>query len=251
MADRVTLSAGEDDRAARATTTTGGRPDSRAVRPRRLSGDNSYSVLVGILKYLLPAVAVALVLLVVAWPRFAPVEERFSVGLSDLQMDQPSNSTMINARFDGIDDEGRPYRVTADRAIQRPDDERLVDLENPSGDLLSSNATWIAITALTGLYNKDEEVLDLEEGVTLFHDQGYEMRTESAKIFMSEGRVVGRRPVEAQGPSGSIRSEGLRVEDRGAVVVFTGQAHMEIFGQALEQGDGSGGPRLPGMGGGE
>jgi lipopolysaccharide export system protein LptC len=94
-------------------------------------------------------------------------------------------------------------------------------------------------------------VLDLEDGVTLFHDQGYEMKTESAKIFMSEGRVVSRRPVESQGPSGSIQSEGLRVEDRGAVVVFTGRAHMEILGEALEQGDGAGGPSLPGMGGGE
>lgn len=252
MADRVTLRAERGDRAAQGATDSRPPREGRdGVRPRRLSGGDAYSSLVGILKYVLPAVAVGLVLLVVAWPRFKPVEERFSVGLSDLQMDQPTNSTMVNARFDGLDDEGRPYRVTADQATQRPDDERLVDLENPSGDILTRDQTWIAVTSATGLYNKDEEVLDLEEGVTLYHDQGYEMTTDSAKIYMKEGLVVGTRPVEAQGPSGTIRSKGIRIEDRGAVVIFSGPAHMEIAAEALDEGDGTAGPRLPGGGGGE
>lgn len=249
MADRVTVRAEQDERPG--ARPAPGAPPAGDARPRRLSGADAYSSLVGILKYLLPAIAVALILLVVAWPRFNRVEERLPIGIADLGLDTPSNSTMVNARFDGIDDEGRPYRVTADQAIQRPDDERLVDLEKPAGDLLTKDETWIAITAETGLYNKDEEVLDLDEGVTLFHDQGYEMRTESAKIYMNEGRVVGKRPVDAQGPSGTIRSDGIRVEDRGAVVVFTGPAHMEIFAEALEKGDGSAAPVLPGGGGAE
>ncbi|MEX0760087.1 MAG: LPS export ABC transporter periplasmic protein LptC [Tistlia sp.] len=230
------------------TTPAPGAENRNEARPRRLSGGDAYSSLVGILKYLLPAVAVALLLLVVAWPRFSPVEERFSVGLSDLQMDQPTNSTMVNARFDGIDDEGRPYRVTADQATQRPDEERLVDLTNPSGDILTDDETWIAVTSDSGLYDKEADTLDLEKGVTLFHDQGYEMKTESARVYMKLGRVVGEQPVDAQGPSGSIQSEGIRVENRGAVVYFTGPAHMTIFGDALKEGDGGAAPRLPGIG---
>lgn len=245
MAERVTVKAEQDDPPAAAP------PAGGAERPRRLSGPDAYSAVVGILKYLLPAIAVALILLVVAWPRFNRVEERLPIGIADLGLDQPSNSSMVNARFDGIDDEGRPYRVTADQAVQRPDDERLVDLENPAGDILTDDQTWIAIASRTGLYNKDEEVLDLGEGVTLFHDQGYEMHTESAKVYMNEGRVVGKQPVDAQGPSGTIRSDGIRIEENGAVVVFTGQAHMEIYAEALEKGDGSAAPVVPGNGGGE
>lgn len=221
------------------------------LRPPRLSGGDAYSSLVGILKYLLPAIAVALVLLLIAWPRVNPVEKPFKLGISDLQTDEPTNSTMVNARFDGVDDEGRPYRVTADQAVQRRDDERLVDLQKPSGDILTRDQTWIAVTSEKGLYNKDEEVLDLDGGVTMFHDQGYEMTTQTAKVYMKQGRVVGKSPVEAQGPSGTIRSEGIRVEDRGAIVIFTGPAHMQIYAEALKKGDGSAAPHLPGDGGSE
>lgn len=252
MADSVTLRSnreGETDESS--TPAQPGRQHTSlraGGRPPRLSGGDFYSSLVGILRYLLPAVAVGLILLLLVWPRVNQVGERFAVGLSDLRIDEPTNSTMVNARFDGIDDEGRPYRVTADQATQRPDDERLVDLERPTGDILTADQTWIAVEAKTGLYNKDEEVLDLEDGVTLFHDQGYEMTTESAKIYMNEGRVVGQRPVDAHGPSGTIRSEGIRIKDRGAVVVFTGPAHMKIYGEALEKGDGTAAPSLPGAG---
>ncbi|WP_159460072.1 LPS export ABC transporter periplasmic protein LptC [Tistlia consotensis] len=218
-------------------------------RPPRLSGGDAYSSLVGILKYLLPAIAVALVLLLVAWPRVNPVEKPYSLGISDLQTDEPTNSTMVNARFDGVDDEGRPYHVTADQAVQRRDDERLVDLVKPSGDILTRDQTWIAVNAEKGLYNKDEEVLDLDDGVTMFHDQGYEMTTESAKVYMKDGRVIGKRAVESQGPSGTIQSEGIQIEDRGAVVIFTGPAHMTIYAEALKKGDGSAAPHLPGEGG--
>ncbi len=258
MADSVTLRADREHRTGRGApgpqgpgdaASGGDSPGPGRIRPPRLSGGDAYSSVVGILKYLLPAIAVGLVLLVIAWPRVNPVKQSATVGISDLQTEEPSNSTMLNARFDGIDDDGRPYRVTADTATQRPDDERLVDLENPSGDILTKDDTWIAVTSLSGLYNKEEEVLDLEDGVTLFHDQGYEMRTETAKIFMGEGRVVGRDPVDAQGPSGNIVSEGIEIEDNGAVVRFTGRAHMEIAAEALEQGGGGAAPILPGTGG--
>lgn len=228
-----------------------GAPRRTALRPPRLSGGDAYSSAVGVLKYLLPALAVGLVLLVVVWPRVDPTDPRFSLQLRDLMPGEPSNSIMLNARFDGIDEEGRPYRVTAVQASQRTEDERLIDLEQPTGDLLTEDGTWIALASQTGLYNKDERVLDLEGEVTLFHDQGYEMQTEKAKVYMEQGRVVGRRAVEARGPSGTIESEGLLVEDSGAVVIFTGKAHMVIYAEALKEGGSGAEPRLPDIGGGE
>src|SRR5690606_5062717 len=75
-------------------------------RPPRLSGGDAYSSAVGVLKYLLPAIAVGLILLVLAWPRVKQAEQGFSLGLRDLMPNEPTNSAMLNARFDGIDDEG-------------------------------------------------------------------------------------------------------------------------------------------------
>ena len=40
----------------------------------------------------------------------------------------------------------------------------------------------------------------------------------------------GDAPVAAQGPFGTLESEGFRLKDRGAVVVFTGRAHAVLEG---------------------
>src|SRR5690606_36710034 len=130
--------------------------------PARLSGGDAYSSAVGVLKYLLPALAVGLVLLVVVWPRVDPTDPRFSLQLRDLMPGEPSNSIMLNARFDGSAVEGRPYRVTAVQTSQRLEGERQIDLAQPSGDLLTEAVTWFVLASQTGLYTKDEIVLDLE-----------------------------------------------------------------------------------------
>ena len=210
-----------------------GRPAlSEAARLPRLSGLNRYSMFVGTMKVILPAMAVALILLVVAWPQFSANKENFRIGISQLGFGRPENLSMLNARFDGLDDRDRPFTITSDVATQSRDDENLIDLELPKGDMTLSDGAWLAVTARAGRYDRKKRLLDLNGAVSLFHDKGFELRTEAARIDLVDASAEGNMPVRGQGTFGQIESEGFRVLDRGRRIIFTGRSRLTLLPSA-------------------
>ncbi len=232
----------DDALSAERRTRPPGRPSGRSSerrpgagrQPPRLSLSNRYSVFVGFMKVLLPATAAALILLVLAWPQLTLEEEGFHLSVSKLAPDQAESLTMLNARFEGLDESDRPYTVTADIATQSENDKDLVTLERPKADITLADGTWLALTAKSGEFHKEAQVLDLTGSVNLFHDKGFELRTEAARVRLDEGIAEGAQPVEGQGSIGTIQAEGFRVLDRGARIFFLGRSHMVIEPEAQE-----------------
>ncbi len=210
-----------------ATARTARRPRATARAPR-LSMRDRYSIFVGFMKLLLPALAAALILLVIVWPQFTVDDDSFRLSVSKLAPDQADSLTMLNARFDGLDEKNRPYTLTADMATQSDTDEDLIELELPKADITLEDGAWLALTARSGKYRQKAEILDLIGSVSLFHDQGFELRTEAARVDLAAGVAEGTQPVQGQGSTGFIEAEGFRVLDRGARIIFTGKAHMIV-----------------------
>jgi lipopolysaccharide export system protein LptC len=71
-------------------------------------------------------------------------------------------------------------------------------------------------------------MLDLTGDVTVFHDSGYEVRTDAAEVDLRAGSAQGDQPVSAQGPAGTLDAVGFTLMDRGDVVVFKGPARMVL-----------------------
>ena len=227
--------------APRPTGRPGGRPEGRPSgqpgggrQPPRLSMSDRYSLFVGFMKVLLPATAAALILLVLAWPQFSIEEESFRLSISKLAPGQAESLTMLNARFEGLDENDRPYTVTADIATQSEIDKDLVTLERPKADITLADGTWLTLTAKSGEYHKEAQVLDLAGAVNLFHDKGFELNTESARVYLDEGMAEGAQPVQGQGRIGTVEAEGFRVLDRGARIFFLGRSHM-VIERAVQQ----------------
>ena len=62
------------------------------------------------------------------------------------------------------------------------------------------------------------------------HDNGTMLLTDEARVEMDAGTAEGDAPVAAQGGFGTLTAEGFRIQDRGAVVIFTGNAHAVLEG---------------------
>jgi lipopolysaccharide export system protein LptC len=92
-----------------------------------------------------------------------------------------------------------------------------------------NDGTWLALTAKVGYYDRQTELLDLVGDVNLFHDQGFEVRTEKAQVDLKGGTASGDLPVEGQGPSGTLTAEGFRAIDSGKTVIFTGKSKMILY----------------------
>ncbi len=203
-------------------------------QPPRLSGRSSYSLYVSTMKVLLPALATAMIILLIAWSHFSPEDALFGTDSIKNPAQQAENLSMINARYSGVDDENQPFTVTADMATQARSDENKVDLQLPGADITLQDGAWLALTAKVGHYDRAAELLDLEGEVNLFHDQGFEMHSEYARIDLKAGTAEGDQPVQGQGPLGLLDAEGFKILDRGDRILFTGKSSMTIYPEAKD-----------------
>jgi len=205
------------------------------VAPPRLSLRDRYSIFVGFMKIMLPALAAALILLVVAWPHISGERDKFQLSVANIGADQLENPSMLNARFDGIDQDNQPYSLTADMATQSRRSEDVIELELPKADITLSDGTWLALTARTGEFDRETRQLDLFGTVSLFHDKGFELQTSRARIDLEAGTASGDHPVQGFGVSGSIQSEGFEILERGQRIIFTGRSQLVLMPGAREE----------------
>jgi lipopolysaccharide export system protein LptC len=180
-------------------------------------------------KRILPGLALVLLSAIVLWPEFERTEDRSRYAFRRSVQTRSESLRVLAPRYQGMDDVSRPYTVTADVAQQVGADE-LLDLTQPRADILMTDGSWIYLQSETGLYNRPTDHLDLAGKVTIFHDNGTMLVTEVAAVDMAAGVGDGDKPVAAQGPFGTLTSEGFALRERGAVVVFTGRAHAILEG---------------------
>jgi lipopolysaccharide export system protein LptC len=203
-------------------------------RTRTARPIHRYSRFVAVMKLALPAAAVALLLLVAVWPRIQSAIERLHK-LPRIDLSQARDLRMVNLHYSGRDRHDRPFTVIADAARQRPEVDDLVELEGPKADMTTDNDTWLALTAYSGLYRPQSQLLDLFGDVELFQDKGNEFKTDSAHIDMANGSAEGNDPIEGHGGFGTIEAEGFRIKDRGDIITFTGKARLVLEPRTKEQ----------------
>jgi len=178
-----------------------------------------YSLFARLMRYALPIVAVALLAIVVIWPLVSGREDGFRLSFTPANPIDSGPLIMENARYIGIDSRNQSYTVIAEQAIQK----------SAEADIILSDNGWLALTADRGNYFRASEILDLEGRVNSFSDEGFEMRTEAARVELAQGRASGSLPVEGQGPLGVLNAVGFELLDGGAIIRFGGPVRLVIY----------------------
>jgi lipopolysaccharide export system protein LptC len=202
--------------------------DAHGWRARR-SADR-YSRRVAILKRVLPTIGVALLLLVAAWPRLAPLLDSVRFGFPAIDLREARELKMLKPRYAGIDRYDRPYVVTAAVGRQVPNHSNLMSLEQPRARLTAHGGAKVVLTAATGIYQSQTELLDLFGKVTLTHQNGTRFVTRQAHADFSDNTAEGHDPIEGHGPSGDVWGQGFRVLDKGDTIIFTGRSRVVLKG---------------------
>jgi lipopolysaccharide export system protein LptC len=191
----------------------------------RLPG-NRYSRRVALLRVALPAIGGSLLLLVVVWPRVAPLFDRLRFAAIDLR--EARELRMINPRYVGTDRDGHPFVVTAAVGRQVPQRDDVMSLDKPVANLKSASGANIVVTADTGVYQTQTQYLDVFGNVTVNHENGSTFITSSARLDAANDAAEGHAPVEGHGPQGDITAQGFQVIDKGDIVIFTGQSNLTL-----------------------
>jgi lipopolysaccharide export system protein LptC len=180
-------------------------------------------------KRLLPALALALLAAVVFWPEIEGSDDRSR--MSFRRTDQPRAEALrvVEPRYQGVDELSRPFTITAN-AAQQLGSAQILDLEEPRADIVLTEGAWVFVQARQGRFDRPANHLDLSGDVTIYHDSGIMLRTDSAAVQIDDGSASGDAPVAIQGGFGTLTAEGFRLTERGAVVIFTGRAHAVLEG---------------------
>lgn len=195
----------------------------RAPTPGRIARRRFFVTLT---KWLLPLFALMLLGSIALWPEFTRVAEGGRVAFRRTFGVAPDSARLIEPRYRGVDERGRPYTITADVAVQTGPER--VDLTEPKGDAVLDGGSWVMVQSRQGVFVQHAGQLDLSGDVTLYRDDGTVLRSETASIDLKQGAAAGNDQTHAEGPFGVLDSQGFALTDKGAVIQFQGPARLVL-----------------------
>jgi lipopolysaccharide export system protein LptC len=188
--------------------------------------------LIDVLRWLLPAVALALIGLVVLWPQIMGSSSSLIVPIFNLGgSDQTTMLRMDGPRYAGQTKRGEPYELTAHSASLDPLTPNLIHLDQLAANLARRDGD-VRLTATNGTYDRDAENVLLDGGIEVHTSSGYRFATPSAKVMLEDGRVIGRQPIEGAGPAGQLSANRFEIRDAGHVLRFEGRVKVTLLPQA-------------------
>lgn len=196
------------------------------------------SRLVKRLRLILPGLGLALVAAFLFNTRSNKPDDAFLDDFKDVSA-SADELRMANPRFAGVDDKGRPFEITAQSALQTPNDRNFVELDQPRAVQGDGDAVSV-VTADKGLYQSETNILDLEENVTLSHEIGadtYVLRTPSAQVTIKDEVVTSDAGVGGESnDGGALRADRMKAYNGEGRVVFEGNVRMRIYPKSKQTG---------------
>ncbi len=206
---------------------SGYRSDAEFEKAARHSGRVKF------LRVLLPVIGVFVILGVigtlVVQKMFLPDIEIANIEVNDGKL------IMEDPNLNGVDENQRPYRLKADRAIQDSANPAVVELQSiiatlPMDDTVSAN-----IVAGNGVYDSDLKTLVLTKEVEVKTSDGMEIYLQDADVDIDKGTLKTRSPITATSAQADISSASLLVEEGGERLVFEGNVRMTLRPKELKK----------------
>ena len=151
-----------------------------------------------------------------------------------MKLDILNQPSLVNPRYYSADSSNQNFSITAD-LVKRQNKTRnganteILRLDGPKADIMMKDGTWLVLTAEKGVFTKNEQKLDLEGNVNLFHDSGFEFHTSKAEFDLENGTAKGKKNIKGQGPFGQLRGEGFHLLNKGQIFYVTGKSSLVIY----------------------
>jgi len=194
------------------------------------------SRLVRRLRIALPVFALVLVAAFFFNTRNPGVDQAFLKEFEDISA-STDELRMANPRFTGVDENGRPFLITANAATQAAENKNLVALEKPRAVQGDPDETSV-VTADKGLFQRDVNILQLSDGVMLEHEIGnnvYVFRSPAATVDIKDEMVSSDAGVGGDGPGGgALKADSMKAYNAEGRIVFEGNVSMRIYPNSVD-----------------
>lgn len=133
-----------------------------------------------------------------------------------------------NAMYRGEDNKGRPYSVSAGRAVQASAREAVVRMQDLEARLLLPDGPAL-LSAPAGRYDIDRKVVAVD-GITRFSAAGgYSMNASNVSIDLENRRLFGAGRVEGVVPAGTFSADRIEADLAARTVALEGNARLRMI----------------------
>jgi lipopolysaccharide export system protein LptC len=179
-----------------------------------------HSRLVRRLRYILPALAIAGVVVFWGTARFIPGDLASLIKVSGI--DTTNNSVVMQKpHISGFEGTRRAYDVMATTAVQSLDDPKVVTFNGILAHFGLEDGSAATVTATSGVYNGKSNALTLRQGIVATTTSGYTAKLTNAVVDLGGGGLATKSPVELRTAQGTLKANTMTVTDRGKRVLFT------------------------------
>lgn len=197
---------------------------SRADIAARYAKARRHSLVVRILRYALPLVSLAGVVLFVI---IAYVLPDLPSGISAASIDVNNNSiVMKDPHVSGFLRGGRTYEIRAARAEQSLENTKVVSLDDITATIGLANGEKVKVVAKHGTYYSDTQRIELDKGIELTATNGATGTLQTASIDMASGTMVSPEPIDFRSGENRIQASGVHVADKGGTISFAGRVRV-------------------------
>ena len=175
-------------------------------------------------KWALPAAAILLLGSIIAWPEVEHLLSANKTVLRELANIRIESGNLVGATYRGVDEQQRPFMITADSAHQINDNR--MDLTNPVADILPQSGGWMLARSAKGVYMQHAHLLDLTGNVTLYRSDGLMMHTPMVDIDVRRGIAASDAWVHIEGPFGQLDAQGFLLSQHDGIAQFRGPGRL-------------------------
>lgn len=131
------------------------------------------------------------------------------------------------ASYRGVDDDDRPFSLTAGSAVQRSSSVPVVEMNDLVARMLLTDGPAI-LSAPGGAYNYSTEKVAVSGDVNFSAADGYRMVTRNVTIDLKGKRVNGTGGVEGAIPAGTFHANSIAADLNERTVTLQGNARLRM-----------------------
>jgi lipopolysaccharide export system protein LptC len=179
-------------------------------------------------------IAVSALLAIWLFDPFRKIVPGFSI--ADYKL-SATEVTMDRPHLTGFKKDNRPYDLVARAATQDIHTPQIVNLVDMDAHLAMEGDQKATLSAKHGIYDTQNETMDVKTDVRVKTTSGYDIKLDSAKMTFKTGDISSTDPVEVKTATGNVNANALQVVGNGKRLTFIGKVRSRM--DPVSDGDAS------------
>lgn len=209
---------------------------SAAARGRAFRKARRHTVLVRVLRVLLPLAAIGLL---ASYGLFVRQSYRIQTGKGEITFGTVAFSTealkAFDPKYEGFNTDGGRYVVIAKSAEQDFRQTGPIKLEAIDGRLTEVNNTVTRLKAIRGDYFDKSGILELYESIDVDSESGLKAKLTRATVNTKESRIESNEPVVVDMPGSTVRGRRMVLQQKKRHVMFSDGVETRLIQEQGKQ----------------